>query len=203
MIVMLVLVTTILRVGGSVVSIEGEGELLCGPRCVDFLLKFYGCESDLPGLAGEMDCKAGATLASVTAVLEKRGVHAVPTEISSHELLDWKCPVVVHLRPTLNAGDIGHYVVWLPSSDQRTTCFWDGVFGFTRMPTKEFCPLRSGYVILTSPKKGALKFEDVLSWGWIAAGASMILAVILGKLFCRHNANLAGMLQWLRLVRRT
>jgi hypothetical protein len=126
-----------------------DGNLFCGPRCVQRVLEHYGKKSDLLELIGQMQWPAfeqGSSMAALAKALEARGLHTRAVNLDSDSEINWDRPVIVHL----GTQTLGHYTVWLPQQNGSTTPrLWDAsnnpVIGLTR-----FDELRSGPVLLTS-----------------------------------------------------
>jgi ABC-type bacteriocin/lantibiotic exporter with double-glycine peptidase domain len=139
---------------------EGTAEALpgaandnvCGPRCAWYVLRHYGHAVDLIEVVRETqwpNLEKGTTLAQLQAALERRGVHTRAVDVPKDVSLCWNHPAIVHLR---NArGNIGHFAVWIPSSNSRRVHVWDGLRGERTIPTAEFADERSGAILLTSP----------------------------------------------------
>ncbi len=131
---------------------SGEpGDLVCGPRCAQFILRHYGIDADLIDLVREIQwptLEDGATLAAVDQALRARGVHTRALRMGPTSRLSWSHPVLLHLTGE-TAG--GHFVVWLPDSTENTAHVWIGLAG---VQSGRFDSLRkrmSGAILLTSP----------------------------------------------------
>lgn len=139
-----------------------RGDLTCGPRCVQFILQHYGHdEEDLIELVKELqwpDLERGATLASLQAGLERRGLFCRALQIHPDAELHWDYPVLVHT--TLPTGE-GHYVVWMPGSGDAGEYWWNGLEGQSRRLSVALS--RTGVVLLTSPAAIADKDIDTVA----------------------------------------
>jgi hypothetical protein len=128
-------------------------DLVCGPRCIHYILAEFGQPSDLVGLARETqwpDLEDGATLSSLQAALERRGVHTVALKIPSDSTLRWPYLAIVHYPGTGGSG-VGHFAVWLPSSRGERIETWHGRFGIQMQDAGEFWASASRTILLTSP----------------------------------------------------
>lgn len=127
------------------------GDNVCGPRCVQFLLRYYGKEEpELINLVRSMqwpDIEQGSTFECINNTLRKTGIYTLPVHINTDVKLCWSAPVVVHLKA--QEGVPEHYVVWLPSAGPGAEV-WDGLRGAGPVDEKKFADLRSGNVLLTA-----------------------------------------------------
>ena len=130
-------------------STRAGADLVCGPRCVGFLLRHYGKpEESLYDLTREIqwpDLESGASLDSLKQALLKRGIYAEAVAASPDRDLRWPHPVLLHLTGE-TAG--GHYVVWLPGGPPETSTVWLGLEGIRTGPTAKLARHRSGTVLL-------------------------------------------------------
>jgi hypothetical protein len=134
------------------------GDAVCGPRCVQFLLKWYQDEkADLVDLVREIqwpDLESGCTLDAIDRALRKRGIHTFAMRIQPEARLQWPHPAVVHLKSQKAADTpprVGHYVVWLPGSSRVKASVWQGLSGVKTYRNRLLEERRSGAVLLTSP----------------------------------------------------
>ncbi|MEO2031569.1 MAG: cysteine peptidase family C39 domain-containing protein [Planctomycetaceae bacterium] len=130
-----------------------ELDVFCGPRCLEFVLEYYGQKETFTDLVREIqwpDVERGCSMLALKTSLGRRDVYSVALRRSPGTILDWNMPAIVHLHRN---GDspLGHYVVWLPSSTSRTTRIWNGIHGLQEVPIDEFLSEMSGVVLLTSP----------------------------------------------------
>jgi hypothetical protein len=90
-------------------------KLICGPRCVKHVLKYYGHDADLSDLVREIqwpEYQKGATMAALAKSLERRGVHVRAVVLPKAAPLEWAYPVILHF-----VGEpIGHFTVLTPSN---------------------------------------------------------------------------------------
>jgi hypothetical protein len=130
---------------------ESRGDMVCGPRCAQFLLKHYGKDTDLIELVKEIqwpEFEAGASLQAIDSALQKRGVYTQAIKMDPEATLCWPHPVLLHLN---GSGTMGHYIVWLPESSEEAVCAWVGLEGVRRGPNEKLARQLSGVVLLTSP----------------------------------------------------
>lgn len=136
-----------------VTSSHSTHDVICGPRCVHYLLKYYEKgDDDLISLASETQwpkLEAGASMKALETALQKRGVHTFPISIKPDAYLTWEFPVLLHLKDATPSP--GHYVVWLPSSSQDEAILWCGLKGIEHRNEREVAALRSGAIMLTAP----------------------------------------------------
>ena len=169
---------------------NGHGDLVCGPRCVQYVLKHYRQDVDLVEVIREVqwpDLEHGATMQAMAAYLTERGIHTAGMQLASKTRLTWENPVIVHL--TGESDEIGHYVVWLPSTSGRVVDAWFGLEGIRQVPEREFAGLRSGAILLTSPApiqdpNIAVKRRGVDPLLWLVIGITCL--VLLGLMRSRE-----------------
>jgi hypothetical protein len=175
---------------------KGFGDVICGPKCVNFLLEYYGKEQeDIIRLVREIqypELQEGATLSKIIESLEKREIYTFAMKIKPSARLVWKYPVIVHLSPR-SSEQIGHYVVWLPNSYDNNLWIWNGDEGIQNFQERIWSEERSGVILLTSPepikkpdkavKWVGLPFYDVVcfTFAWIVFLSGVGLVV---KAFC-------------------
>lgn len=158
-------------------------QLLCGPRCIRFVLREHGRDSpSLSDLVFECqwpDVEAGASMASISSALERRGVHTLAVAKNSRGAIDWPHPAIVHVNsPRSSIG--AHYVVCLPASGRTHTIVWWGDDNGPRViPTWQFHEMIDGGILLTSDSpldKAVSPF--ILSTDQLAFRGSLLVAVI-------------------------
>lgn len=166
------------------------GDLICGPKCVQEVLRLYEKEDeDIIRLVREIqwpEVRKGATLANVAQALEKRGIHTFAMDIFPSVRIVWNYPVIVHLNPK-PGQEIGHYIVWLPESQKDTVKIWNMNAKVEQENERLWAKERSGAVLLTSPEPidepgRALKWvglpfydqmEDILAWAIFIIGLGL------------------------------
>ena len=70
------------------------------------------------------DIHHGTSLKDLADALEKRGIFTSTLLVSQYSRIVHSEPVIVHLKPK-SEGELGHFVVWLPSSNGRTVRYWN------------------------------------------------------------------------------
>ena len=143
-----ILIATAAPEGASSLS---KNDLVCGPRCVQYILKEYGQQGDLIELIREMqwpNLEGGSTLTALEQALTSRGIHCGISEVPEDAQIAWKHPVIVHLRG--RSGTIGHFAIWLPCSSNETVWLWAGPHGFVTATLSDFARERTPLILLTS-----------------------------------------------------
>lgn len=160
---------------------DREEAKVCGPRCVQFLLRYYGKEvPSLLELVREIqwpEIERGASLEDLRRSLEKRGIYTYAMRISDHASLKWEFPAVLHLQPAKDV--LGHFVVWLPESTENETQVWTGLYGVRTRHTAELASQMSGVVLLTAPRTITHPQRAVrrrFRWPWLLAMAGVSIA---------------------------
>lgn len=184
---------------------ERNTDFLCGPRCVRFLLDFYGHspDVDLLQLVREMQWPAmenGSSLVDIKAKLEDNGVYTQSAFIddpASINEFSWRYPVVVHMKGDEGIGSLGHFSVLLPSSDKTTARVWCGLSGIQTCSWRHLAQKLSGYVLLTAPQSidsilvnrlGPLSYaRQTLSIGIIVACLLAIVVFVHRKTWRLHS----------------
>ena len=129
-------------------------DMVCGPRCVRFLLNRYGRDVELVDLVKEIqwpDLEAGASLEQIQKCLNSRGIHTSAIRIAPDRRLRWPHPAILHIV----AGDspMGHYVVQVPGETPSSDALiWAGLEGWRRGRWEEVTRGFSGVALLTSPE---------------------------------------------------
>ncbi len=145
-------------------------DLVCGPRCVQFVLNHYGVKCELINLVREIqwpNYENGASVEDLRKALETHGVYTRAVHVEGQLALAWQHPVVVCLRPLHDTSDVGHFVVWLPSSNGEPEMIWDGLDGVMSLERGELPLNRMGTILLTSPEP-ILTLEGVVRRGfWV------------------------------------
>lgn len=128
-------------------------DVVCGPRCAQFVLDRFGIQTDLVRLVEETQWprfEEGTTLRLLEEALARRGIESAPLRIDPSARLDWPHPVIAHMRPP-TVDEPGHYIVLLPEKIDGKVKVWDGLAGTRVMTSDEFHDRCSGTVLLTSP----------------------------------------------------
>jgi len=132
---------------------QSFGDVICGPKCVQQVLRHYRQDEDIVNLIYEMqypELQKGSGLSNVSAALEKRGIYTFAMRINPSARIVWRYPVIVHYLPPAE-GALGHYVVWLPQSHENDVYVWDGKNGIQKLDERQWSKKRSGILLLTSP----------------------------------------------------
>lgn len=124
-------------------------DFICGPRCTQYVLRYYGIETDLAALVAEMqpDASKGSSFADIVDALESRGIKTLPFHVDSSATFSSSEPVILHLH--MDSG-IGHFVVLLPQSDDDLRSVWVGLSGIAKVTPAELARSFTGAAILTS-----------------------------------------------------
>jgi ABC-type bacteriocin/lantibiotic exporter with double-glycine peptidase domain len=163
---------------------RSASDLVCGPRCVQFVLKWYGIEAGLIDLVRETQwpgLESGADLASLARAFRNRGITACAVQAGDRRLSDWPYPALVHLS---GASSLGHFVVWVPADGpERPPCYWMGLDGYQR-DVDETYYRRSGVVLLTSPiviaeTDSAFRTPVMGNWWLLSSSTVLLVALIL------------------------
>ncbi len=135
-------------------KVQGGADLICGPRCVGFLLEYYGHPEPLESLVREIQSprfEQGSSLTSIKDALSARGIHTAPIRISENAVLCSDYPAIIHLIDDGKEFAPGHYVVWLPDSTESNCQIWGGLSGLQAGPWRSLRGKMSGFVLLTAP----------------------------------------------------
>lgn len=130
------------------------GDQICGPKCVRYLLDYYEKPEDVVSLIREMqwpDIRHGTSLKDLADALEKRGIFTSALQVSPYSRIVHSEPVIVHLKPK-SEGELGHFVVWLPSSSGRTVRYWNTDGKISEVNERKWRENGVDAVLLTSPK---------------------------------------------------
>jgi ABC-type bacteriocin/lantibiotic exporter with double-glycine peptidase domain len=169
-------------------TLDGRYDMICGPRCVQYLLQYYDRDSeDLIALVHEIqwpEIEAGASLESIETALRKRGVNTFAMQIGPEARLTWRFPVLLHLAE--EGRSQGHYVVWLPTSSSRTVDVWCGLRGIERRGERDVATHRSGAILLTAPRVitdpdsavSDVRWPSGIVWGLLVVLVGVVLTLI-------------------------
>lgn len=149
--------------------------VICGPKCVDYVLNNYQLPS--PGivaltreLQGE-DVLLGSSISDLSNFLIKSGVQTQVVGLTTNARIDSPYPAIVHLNPSPST-DLGHFVVWLPSSTIETVHYWDDHTGMVSLPAASWLRMRSGAAILTSPEQLLPKRHAIARFAGVAGDST-------------------------------
>lgn len=128
--------------------------MVCGPRCVEYVLGSYGRQIPLIRLVDEMsgtNLDQGTSLDALRRSLIRHGVYAQAISLRGRYRVHWKSPVIMHLKYTSSlANKLGHFVVLLPESDMRHAHVWNGLNGIEVGTWDNFSGMASDVALLTS-----------------------------------------------------
>lgn len=168
------------------------GDVYCGPRCVQYVLDYYGKHCDLVDLVDEIQQPNwwdGSRLRDIDRALRRRGLFTAPLIIDPSTEICWDRLAVVHVKPT--DSEVGHFVVQLQSDSldrlqaDGSIPVWSGLHGVIQRPPRTFRRSRSGAVLLVAAhpfnpasavaKNWAIAIEPVLG----SLGLCIVLAAVL------------------------
>lgn len=154
-------------------------DLVCGPRCAQYLLRYYGQEVDLIDLVREIqwpDLENGASLEAVDNALKRRGIHTFGMQLAPHARLKWPYPALVLVK--MDGAKLGHFVVARPSLS-KTLDVWCGLRGIQRMSAGELAERSTGATLLTAPTRilnpdSAVEPEGTPAYAWWICGGCSV-----------------------------
>jgi ABC-type bacteriocin/lantibiotic exporter with double-glycine peptidase domain len=154
-------------------NVQKLNNIVCGPRCVQYVLKQFGQDVELADIVREMQwpqLTEGASAASLVAALEKRGVFVKIIQVNPKStIFAWEHPMILHLKPD-DDESLGHFVVRLPQSNDNNIVIVDGLAGVYSKSYNEFCKKMSGVVLLCSPTPiaddGVIVYHRIVLWHW-------------------------------------
>lgn len=170
--------TSVLVCAFSAVAALHAGELensarqvsVCGPRCVQQVLQYYGQDPDLIELISEMQqgrVDEFSSIQDIQDALHKRGVQTLVLQLGLLQFPDPTHPVILHYKQ-------GHFVV-LEKSQGGFASIRDGAVSNS---SREFIPSvmsrSSGVALMTSPT--LIKGSDVsiLLWPRVSAAVACL-----------------------------
>ncbi len=135
-------------------KLRADSDMVCGPRCVKFILRSYGQEVDLIELVKEIqwpDLEAGASLDRIERSLNVRGIYTKAVRFAPDRRLTWPHPAVLFTDE--GNPPSGHYVVTSPEAESGSDdLIWAGVEGWRRGRWNEITRGFAGVALLTSPE---------------------------------------------------
>jgi hypothetical protein len=145
-------------------------DLVCGPRCVRYLLKHYNGEApELITLVRQIQwpkMSDGSSFADLQKSLESYGITTKPVQIPGLRLPITPHPCICHFRP--QNSPVGHFVVLLPGTTRTTCLIWDnGVI--TECPSWELIEQSSGVYLMTAPHGATPDWVAVMTTDSLAA----------------------------------
>ena len=175
-----------------------RGDFVCGPRCVQYVLRNYGVQSRLVDLVREIQWPAiedGATLDSLERAFNSRSISTCAITIAPGCQLNWPYPVIVHLKET--DGQLGHFVVWLPTSQRSMADVWTGLDGIQRGSAFKLAAKMSGAVLLTANMPITNPHEAVRRATrdplWFRASTGGLLIALIANAVARWHSVRAGL----------
>jgi len=136
---------------------RGARDVYCGARAVQFVFTFFdrSYDDDLYKLAHTLDfdnLEGSVPISSLKNALERNGIFAEAVRVPPTLLpqLRWKFPIILHLRYDDLGAAIGHYIVWLPTSNSHELHIWDGLNGEQVADFDTMMVKMSGNLLLTS-----------------------------------------------------
>ena len=177
-----------------------EGDTVCGPRCVQALLRSYGHEVELIDLVRELHTEGveqGTTLGQMRDVFRSRGLQAEVVHLPEGATLTWAEPAILHLKPLPQPASgaasaprvppqpLGHFIIHLGDNDGTATIH-DPLTGTLHGPTQELRQQMSGDLLLVSqhPIPPTTEFA-------VAATSPWRLLVLVLSLVCAVGAIVA------------
>lgn len=103
------------------------GDNICGPRCVQLVLRHYGRSVDLVEAVREIqfpDIKSGASLADMRRMLEREGIPTAALSVPRGYSLNWPHPSLAHMP---GRGRLGHYVAIVAKGAETEELARDGI----------------------------------------------------------------------------
>lgn len=107
---------------------DNSPDLACGPRCVQFVLEYYGISAELIPLMREtqwFQLERGASLGRLRDALESRGIHTAMIQVDPAVEIAAAVPIIRHIQ---NSRGDGHFVIQL--NRDREKVIWDGLNGY-------------------------------------------------------------------------
>ncbi len=152
-----------------------EGDTVCGPRCVQAILRSYGHEAELIDLVRELHTdgvEKGTTLGQMRDAVRSRGLHAEVVHLPEGATLTWSEPAILHLKPRgtgvppVSPGTdtgarrpshapripppaLGHFIIHLGDTNGTSTIH-DPLTGTLHGPRAELQQQMSGDLLLIS-----------------------------------------------------
>lgn len=126
-------------------------DMVCGPRCLRFIMRHYGKQRELIDLVKATqwpDIENGASLARMETVLRESGVGTQAVRVPTGATIKWPHPVLMHYHASGSRSE--HYIVLIRTSAGISEVYW-GIDGFGSIATSELWRLSTGIALLTSP----------------------------------------------------
>jgi ABC-type bacteriocin/lantibiotic exporter with double-glycine peptidase domain len=185
-----ILIAVFCQVDGStaitpVAKAYGNTDLVCGPRCLRFILEHYGRKMELLDLVRRTQwptIENGASLADLDETLRSNGIHTFALRMPEGMDLDWPYPVLLHVQG--KGHPVGHFSVWLPRQTGSPALIWDGLNGYQYW--EPWALSGSVTVLLTSP----LSIDDAMGTAAIRPAPSTLQGVLLLAITCGISGGL-------------
>jgi hypothetical protein len=107
-------------IGASAVIAAPWRDIVCGPRCIQRLLEWYGKDEDLTPIIRETqgpEIRHGSSLRSLQEALNRRGIHSAAVEVPAGCRVEWRYPIILHdANISTDRDPKGHFFLWLPAS---------------------------------------------------------------------------------------
>jgi ABC-type bacteriocin/lantibiotic exporter with double-glycine peptidase domain len=116
-------------------------DLVCGPRCVQMILSYYGQEVDLMELVKEIqwpELEKGSSMADLQRALNKRGIYTYAMKMSADARLNWRHPVIAFLPAN---GKLGHFAVRMPAVEENMENLWLGIGTAQAVRSEDLAPM--------------------------------------------------------------
>lgn len=152
-------------------TVAKASDSVCGPRCVQEVLRRRGIDSDLTELIREMqwpDFSAGSSFKELSDALSARGVTSHLVQVK--RLSDYSSgePFIVYLKPA-GDGPSGHFIVAQRSGD--SVVVWDGPNG-----SRSTISPPTGVALVASSEDAMEGSSD----GGFGSGKLLNVAILLG-----------------------
>ena len=182
-----------------------EGDTVCGPRCVQAILRSYGYEAELIDLVRELHTdgvEQGTTLGQMRDAVRSRGLHAEVVHLPLGATLTWSEPAILHLKPLPKPASgrresaespasqpasappvLGHFIIHLGDS-HGTSTIHDPLTGTLHGPREELQQQMSGDLLLVSqhPISPATEFAVAATSPWQLTVISLCSLCAIGAL---------------------
>jgi ABC-type bacteriocin/lantibiotic exporter with double-glycine peptidase domain len=138
---------------GTVAPERFTRDAVCGPRCVQYLLKHHNGEApELISLVRQIQwpkVSDGSSFGDLQRALESFGIQAKPLQIPDGCVPVLAHPCICHFRA--RGESMGHFVVLLPGTTRSVAIIWDNGH-VSECPSWELAEQVSGAYLLTAPR---------------------------------------------------
>jgi len=165
---------------------------ICGPRCVQYILRHYGIQVELHDLIRECqwpDVEAGASLNALIQSLNSRGIHTLPLKARQVQI-NWDKPILAYVD---NGEDrLGHFVV-LQDLNNGDAKVWNAIENqtnrFAIMVFTDDAPIDGDYIRKNMSENGVTLIQSVTQ-GSLVLLATFLVASCFGRtLFQRRKLS--------------